>query len=489
MTWTLFASLSPVFVSVIAGVVAMFADAFASRRAAALSSAALLAIAGGLGIWQAFTPPVRIIPSLAGGGGFAAAWGVIALTAALSVFGGTEDLAARRSGGGVAALIAFATAASMLLAGSLDLLFGLIALETIAVCSYAIVVAGGTDRAAEAGMKYVIQGALATGLFLVGMAIHVGVTGGGTDYVSVGTGMPEFALPATAATVFLLSAYAFKLGAVPFHSWAPDAFETAPPAGGAFMASGPKVGAILGLMIFFGIIVEPVTPNTVPTISHVILFAILAAGSILVGNLAGLRQTSYLRMLGYSGVAQIGYALVGLTVGIAAIPAVTLLVSVYAVAAVGAFLYAQFVRSVRPDWDGTISGIAGLGKEFPLPGVALSVVMLSLTGIPLTAGFWGKLYVFTFAVNAGLEWLVLVGVLGSVVSFGYYGAVLRSAFFEDSPSIGPASVTADDAGESTTVPDRSAAVAIVACAVVVVLVGVLPLAVGVTPLLEFFAIT
>jgi len=489
VTWTQLASLSPVFVSVIAGVVAMLTDAFGSRRAAALASAGLLAIAGGLGIWQAFTPPARIIPALAGGGGFAAAWGVIALTAALSVFGGTEDLAVRRSGGGVAALIGFATAGSMLLAGSLDLLFGLIALETIAVCSYAIVVAGGTDRAAEAGMKYVIQGALATGLFLVGMAIHIGVTGGGTDYASVSTGMPEFALPATAATVFLLAAYAFKLGAAPFHSWAPDAFETAPPAGGAFMASGPKVGAILGLMIFFGATVEPVAIRTVSTLSHVILFATLAVGSILIGNLAGLRQTSYLRMLGYSGVAQIGYALVGLAVGITAIPAVTLLVSTYAVAAVGAFLYAQFVRSVRPGWDGSIAGMAGVAKEYPLSGVALAVLMLSLTGIPLTAGFWGKLYVFTFAVNAGLEWLVLIGVLGSVVSFGYYGAVLRSAFFEDSPTTVAAEDPALGEGEGAAVPDRRAAAAIVACALAVVVVGLLPLAIGLTPLLEFFYIT
>jgi len=481
-------ALSPIFVSVLAGVVAMLVDAFGSRRAAALSSAALLAGAGGLAAWQSTVDAAPVLPVLLGGGGFAAAWAVIALTAALSVLGGTNDLATRKGGGGIAALIGLASAGSMLLAGSVDLLFSLIALETIAVCSYAIVVAGGTDRSAEAGMKYVVQGALATGLFLAGMAIHVAVTGGATEYGPIYAGVLEVAMPATAATVFLLSAYAFKLGAVPFHSWAPDAFETAPPAGGAFMASGPKIGAMLGVMVLFGLLVEPFAVQKLPTLSHVIMFGAIAAGSILVGNLAGLRQTSYLRMLGYSGVAQIGYALVGSTAGAGAIPAVLLLVSAYAVAAVGVFLYAQFVRAVRPAWDGTVAGMAGIGKEYPLLGVALAVLMLSLTGIPLTAGFWGKYQVFTFAVQAGMEWLVLLGVLGSVVSFGYYGAVLRSAFFEDAPQADTVPGESGEAGESVPVSDSMAAAAIVACALAVVAVGLVPLAIGLTPFLEFFSV-
>jgi len=484
-------ALSPIFVCVLSGVIAMLVDAFGSRRAAALSGALLLGCAGVLALWQSTSDAVRVLPVLLGGGGFAATWSVIAFTAAFSVLGGTNDLSARRGGGGVAALIGLASAGSMLLAGSVDLLFSLIALETIAVCSYAIVVAGGTGRSAEAGMKYVVQGALATGLFLAGMAIHVAVTGGATEFGPIYAGMAEVALPATAATVFLLAAYAFKLGAVPFHSWAPDAFETAPPAGGAFMASAPKIGAMLGLTLLFGLLVEPFAIQEVPTLSHVIMFGAIAAGSILVGNLAGLRQSSYLRMLGYSGVAQIGYALVGSAAGSEAIPAVLLLVSVYAVAAVGAFLYAQFVRAVRPAWDGSIAGMAGIGKEYPLLGIALAVLMLSLTGIPLTAGFWGKYQVFTFAVQAGLEWLVLLGVLGSVVSFGYYGAVMRSAFFEDAPESDSAPLEAEEAeevGESVSAPDIPAAAAIVMCALAIIIVGLLPLAVGMTPLLEFFSV-
>ncbi|MDO9108758.1 MAG: proton-conducting transporter membrane subunit, partial [Coriobacteriia bacterium] len=335
--------------------------------------------------------------------------------------------------------------------------------------------------AAEAAMKYVIQGAVATGLYLAGLAIHVGVTGGGSDLGRVAAGMPEFALASTAATVFLLAAFAFKLGAVPFHSWAPDALETAPPSGSAFMASAPKIAAVLGLIILFSLTVEQVAIKTLPTLNHVILFATLAVGSILLGNLAGLPQTSYQRMLAYSGIAQVGYVLIGLATGSGAIPATMFLVSVYGLAALGAFLAAQFVHAARLGWDGSIAGMAGLGREHPVVAIALAILLLSLTGIPLTAGFWGKLYVFNFAVRAGLEWLVLLGVLGSVVSFGYYGAVLRSIFF-DAP---PAKRGTESDTEDVTL-DRAAAGVVLVCASVVLALGIMPLFLGLFDPLTYF---
>lgn len=485
---------SPLIACIATGIIAMLLDAFASRRAAAWFGGLGLLVATGLAVWQSFTATERIGDLVLLGGGVSAAWSIMAFTAALAVIGGIPDLSARKGGGGMVVLITLATAASMVLSCSVDLLLTLIALETIAVAGYALVVAGRTARSAEAGMKYVIQGALATGLFMAGLAIHVGVTAGGTELRSVLVGMPQNTLPSTVATVFILAAFAFKLGAAPFHSWAPDAFETAPPSAGAFMASTPKIGALLGLIVLFAAVVEPVAKD-IPTLSSLVLFATLAVGSILVGNLAGLRQQSYLRMLGYSGVAQVGYALVGVATGSNALAAVVLLISVYAVAAVGAFTFAQFVAARRPGWDGSIAGMAGIGKQYPFAGVCLAVVMLSLTGIPLTAGFWGKLYVFTYAVGAGLEWLVLVAVLGSVVSFGYYGAVLRSAFFEDAPVVPAEESTGEsDADESAASDEVDAGIAtaptllaLALCALAIVVVGVLPFLSGLTPFLEFFA--
>lgn len=472
---------SPLLASTVAGVAAMLLDAFVSRRAAVIVASVLLAVSAGLAIWQSFEPLAAIMESFLAGGIVSAVWAVVSLTAALSLFGGLSDLSSRKGGGGVAALVALATAGSMLLASSLDLVMTLIALETIAVCCYAIVVAGRTAASAEAAMKYVIQGAVATGLYLAGLAIHVGVTGGGSDLGRVAAGMPEFALASTAATVFLLAAFAFKLGAVPFHSWAPDALETAPPSGSAFMASAPKIAAVLGLTILFSQTVEQVAIKTLPTLNHVILFATLAVGSILVGNLAGLPQTSYLRMLAYSGIAQVGYVLIGLATGSGAFPATIFLVSVYGLAALGAFLAAQFVRAARPRWDGSISGMAGLGREHPVVAVGLAVLLLSLTGIPLTAGFWGKLYVFNFAVRAGLEWLVLLGVLGSVVSFGYYGAVLRSVFFDTSPA-----EQGSESDPDVFTTDRAAAGVVLACASAILVLGFLPLFLGLLGPLAFF---
>jgi len=487
--------ISPLLACIATGIVAMLVDAFATKRAAAWLGGVGLLVAAGLGVWQSFTATERIGDLLLLGGGISAAWSIMAFTAALAIIGGIPDLSTRKGGGGMVTLMALATAAAMVLSSSVDLILTLIALETVAVAGYALVVAGRTARSVEAGMKYVIQGALATGLFMAGFAIHVGVTGGGTELRSILVGMPQNVLPTTVATVFILAAFAFKLGAVPFHSWAPDAFETAPPSAGAFMASTPKIGALLGLIVLFAAIVEPVAPKQVPTLSYVVLFSTLAVASIFVGNLAGLRQESYLRMLGYSGIAQVGYALVGVATGSGALAAVIMLISVYAVAAVGAFTFAQFVAAKRPDWDGSVAGMAGIGKQFPIAGVCLAIVMLSLTGIPLTAGFWGKLYVFTYAVGAGLEWLVLIAVLGSVVSFGYYGAVLRSAFFEDSPveSATQSAIdelasqpTAEETGADTSVAPTMLALA--ACALVVVIIGILPFFSGLTPFLDFFSL-
>ncbi len=210
------------------------------------------------------------------------------------------------------------------------------------------------------------------------------------------------------------------------------------------------------------------------------MFGALAIGSMAFGVFGGLAQRSYTRMLAYSGIAQVGYALVAMATGPQAMTALAVLLIAYSAAAAVTFLAAGVVRSLRPDWDGSIAGMAGLGRTHPLLGAAVAAAMFSLVGMPLTAGFWGKFFVFGVAVSAGYWWLALVGVVASVVSFGFYGAVLKSLYFESSP--------VEDLPAEEDTCDRPALAVVSVLAVSLMVGGVAPLVSGlswVTRLLAF----
>lgn len=494
---------SPVLVAAATGVLAVVVDAFAPRVAAVVVAAVGLAAACAIAVWGALTAePMLARELLLVGAGASGAWAVMLGLAVIALVGGARDLAHRPNGGGMAALVALSTAGSLIMFSSIDLVLTFIALETVAVCGYALVAGARTPRAREAAMKYFVQGAVTTGLFLVGLAVAFGAVGGGAGLALVGAGVAGAPLAATLMSILLVSTFAFKLGAVPFHSWAPDAFETAPAPAAAYLGTTPKLAAVGAVSLLSLVAMEPfASGETVSTLAPMAIFGLLALGSILYGNLAGLRQSHYGRMLGYSGIAQVGYVLVGLAVGWRLIGPTLMLVSVYALAAAGAFLASAYVRSVRPGWDGDIAGMAGLGRERPLFGIAMTVLMLSLTGVPLTAGFWGKLLVFLSAVGTGLPWiivLVFLALLGSVVSFGYYGAVLRALFFDDIEV--PTGETAEESsGEETPAgagpgdresapPDLPALTTLIFVAAANLAVGIVPLFTGVEPVVRFFGL-
>ncbi|MDZ4063116.1 MAG: NADH-quinone oxidoreductase subunit N [Coriobacteriia bacterium] len=473
--------LLPILLAVGAGIAAMVIDAAGSRKGATAVAAVLLATATAVAVWEALVLKAGGIQGvILGGSTYAAVQSVILFCATCAVIGGWTYFTERRLGAGAVALMAFSAAACTALASSIDLFMTLIAMETIAICAYALVASAGSPRSAEAGMKYLIQGAVATGLFLMGVAIVFGLHGGQSSYVSLSqiVGGALF-WPAATSMGLIMAAIAFKMGAFPFHSWAPDVFETAPPAASSFMAGAPKLGAVLAALLIFG----TVYADSGFTERMQVLWIVLAVASIAFGNLSGLRQTSYGRMLAYSGIAQIGYALVGLSIGGSVVYQTLVLVSAYAVAVLGAFMAAEAVRIVRPGWDGSIAGMAGIARDYPGLAVALAAVMFSLTGIPLTVGFWGKLLVFVAAVAAGKTWLVVVAVVGSVVSFGYYGGVLRAVFFDD--PIETPDVDDDEAGEIRSRSRAARAIVAVAAACVVV-AGVVPLFVGLGFLQSFF---
>lgn len=456
MSWT---SYLPAAVAAAAAVVTLALDAWDVRRAAVGVAVAGSLVAGVVAIVTRPLPALSGAPLLAadcgGGAGLA-----VGLLGALALAGGWRRLITARGGVQAAALGAFTVATSLAAIAARDLLTLTIAIEAMALAAYGLVALAGTDRSREAATKYFIQGAVATGLLVLALGI-MSVSGGGSlaygDVLAVTGSFPRSS--ALLAWALLVSVLAFKAGAFPFHSWAPDAYETADPPVSALLASVPKTAVVFAALVLLAEAIPGggfVSPRT--------MLALLAAGGIVFGNLAALRQGSLMRMLAYSGIAQVGYALVGITAGGG--PSTIVFMAAYGLAACGAFLAAEAVREADPAWTGTIAGLAGLSRRRPALSAAIAVLMLSLTGIPLFAGFVGKLTVFAGAAGEW-TWLVVLGVLGSVVSFGYYGSVIRAAYLlEDgeAPAEGPG-------------PGPATAV-VIACAIVSVAFGLVPLLLG-----------
>ncbi len=505
-------SLAPLLVALAGGIAAVFVDAL-HRRALAISLvAAALAGAAGLCVWLYATAPGQVVAEvLVADHGFFGIWFSLFAISAIAVIGGGESLARHPEGGGMAALLTFAAAASAALASSLDLLLSLVALEIIAVCGYALVSAARTPASAEASMKYAIQGATATGLFVLGLAIAAGLLASGSSLLQMAAGVEALTLPATLAAVLIVIGLAFKLGAFPMHSWAPDAYETAPPVSSAMLASVPKIGALSAVFLIAGLLMYPAVQAVSPTMQPKMVFGLLAAGSIVIGNLGALRQESYTRMLGYSGIAQVGYALVGTATGGRSFALSMLLMAAYGLAAAAAFLVAEAIQQSEDSWDGSISAMAGLASRKPLLAASTAVAMFSLTGIPLTAGFWGKLLVFGTATTQGLTWLAVVGVLGSVVSFGYYGRVLKTIYFMEpaaetrtesdqdrgevaGEALDPADDASSDESEAVDGADepmrgRLAVITAAVVAIALLAVGIVPIVTGLGELVSFFSIS
>lgn len=413
---------APIGLALVAALAAIAADAVASPRVALRLAAGILAAAAAFSILAAAGPAVRLGEAFVLGGPRVSLVSAIACALGAIALAGSARLESAPNGGQAAALVAFSTAAGVALIATSDLAVLIVAVEILALAGYALVAAGGNPRAYEAATKYFVQGAVATGLLAYAAAIIFGALGGS---LGIGRAIPFTPQPSavTVALVLLLAALAFKLGAFPFHAWAPDAYETAPPAAAAFLATVPKLAVLIALQSILRTFFAGQAGQWAP------LVAVLAVASVAFGNLAALRQMSFRRMLAYSGIAQVGYALVAIAAVRAPLMPLAVFAATYALAGTGAFLAAE-AAGEGDGWDGGIAGLAGLARRRPVLAASLAVCLLSLTGIPLTAGFVGKYLVFASAVGSGVTWLAVVGVVGSVVSFGYYGAVLRAVYFD-----------------------------------------------------------
>jgi NADH-quinone oxidoreductase subunit N len=340
------------------------------------------------------------------------------------------------------ALILLATVGLMLLVGSEELLMIFIGLELLGLSLYVMTAFDKTDvRSAEAGLKYFLFGSTASAFTLFGISLLYGMTGT-TGLAAIATRLATTSIqPLLAvAIVMTLVGFAFKIAAAPFHLWAPDAYQGAPVPSAAFIASGSKVASfvVLGKIVLIGF-----APAQGSAGWHSMaagwspVLAALAALSIVIGNLVALAQSNVRRLLAYSAVAHAGYTLIGFVAGTReGFSAALFYTTIYAVTLIGAFAVVGVVR--RETGGDDFSNFSGLASRSPALAGSMAVFMLSLAGIPPLAGFFGKFYLFSTALQAGtnqaLLWLVALGLVGSFVSLYYYLLVLK-AIFVDVPSL------------------------------------------------------
>ncbi len=346
------------------------------------------------------------------------------------------------------ALLLWSGVAAMLLVAADELLTMFVTLEMMTICLYLLTAfEKARRRSAEGGLKYFIYGSVASALFLFGLSLIYGLTGS-TRLATIrralgeGPGLAGFDgnTVAAASVLLLLVGFGFKLAAVPFHQWAPDTYEGAPAPVAGWIASGSKIASFVAFLklFLFGLGYWATNPKSPLTPGWVGLLALIAVASMTYGNFAALAQTNFKRMLAYSSVAHAGYLIVGL-IGAAvsttqgeATGAILYYLIAYGFATVGAFAVATWMAAEL----GTeaIDDLNGLGRRRPTQALCITLLMLSLIGLPPLAGFWGKLWMFMSTLNTAetagraLIGLVVLALLNSVVSAFYYVRVLRAMF-------------------------------------------------------------
>jgi len=313
-------------------------------------------------------------------------------------------------------LILCATLGMMIMAGGIDLITLFVGLETMAVSFYILVgFIKPSQRSNEAAVKYFLLGAFSLGVLLYGMSLMYGLSGTTNLRVMAAAFSGQERDPRLVLAVILVVAgMGFKIAAVPFHMWAPDVYEGAPTPITAFLSVGSKAASFAMLLRLF--------LEGMPSMSADwrLLFEVLAIVTMTVGNLAALTQTNMKRMLAYSSIAHAGYLLIGVVAGTSrGVTAMMIYLFVYSFMQLGAFAVIIVMR--RTDVVGDeLKDFSGLSFRHPFAAFAMLLFMLSLGGIPPTAGFMGKFWLFSAAIDSGYYWLAVIGVLNSAISLYYY---------------------------------------------------------------------
>jgi len=324
-------------------------------------------------------------------------------------------------------LILFAALGMGIMASSRDLMTLYVGLELNSLAAYVLASFMRTDeRSTEAGLKYFVLGALASGMLLYGISLLYGFTGT-TDFSGIAARMGgEMNIGLIFGIVFVLAGLGFKISAVPFHMWTPDVYEGAPTPVTTFFASAPKVAA---MALMTRVVIDAMGP-AVGAWQQIVIF--LALASIILGAVGAIGQKNIKRLLAYSSINNVGFMLIGLAAGTqAGVEGVLTYLLVYVVTTIGAFLVVLQLRDADGNYIESIPALAGLSQRRPGLAAAMAVFLFSLAGIPPLFGFWPKYLVFEAAVNANLLPLAIAGIVASVIGAFYYIAIIKTMYFDD----------------------------------------------------------
>ncbi|MDQ7844221.1 MAG: NADH-quinone oxidoreductase subunit N [Armatimonadota bacterium] len=364
--------------------------------------------------------------------GFAVFFKIVTVVAtALVILASLETLQSRFEGE-FYALLVFTALGLVLMAASTDLILLALAIEYVSLTSY--VLAGflkASPKSNEAGIKYFLFGAAASAVMLFGFSIVYGLSGS-TNLYDIAGRLRTAPLPALYLGVALmLAGFGFKISMVPFHQWTPDVYEGAPTPVAAFLSVASKAAGFAALVRVLLLAVDPAR------VDWVLLLSLLAAVTMTLGNLLALPQRNIKRMLAYSSISHAGFILIAVAAfrGHFGTPGLLVYLLGYTFTQLGAFFVAVLIGArLRTD---EIPDYAGLARRAPVSSFLMAVFMLSLTGIPPTAVFVGKFYVLAAAIETGLLWLAVVGVVNSVISLFYYVGVIRAMYVLPAPSEAP----------------------------------------------------
>jgi NADH-quinone oxidoreductase subunit N len=312
----------------------------------------------------------------------------------------------------------------MLISAS-DLIALYLGLELMSLALYVIAaIDRDSAKSTEAGLKYFVLGALSSGMLLYGASLIYGATGQ-ISFAGIAQAAPQGGLPLTFGLVFMLAGLCFKVSAVPFHMWTPDVYEGSPTPVTAFFAGAAKVAAVA--------IFVRATMTAFPTVAlqwqQILVFVAIA--SMALGSFAAIGQTNIKRLLAYSSIGHMGFALVGLAAGTEeGVQGVLIYIAIYIAMTLGTFACVLSMKRATGMVE-NISDLAGLARTSPMMAFLFAMLLFSLAGIPPLAGFFAKFYVFLAAIKAGLYVLAVIGVLTSVVGAYYYLAIVKTMYFDE----------------------------------------------------------
>ena len=356
---------------------------------------------------------------------------VVALILAVFI---SLDVKGLKTSGEFYGLLIFSAVAMGFMAAASNIVMLYVSLETTSIALYMLTGFIRESRVStEAGIKYFMFGAFLSTIFLYGLSLLFGFTGGKTQYSEITATLQSLAsspLPVMVALVLVTAGFGFKVAAVPFHMWTPDVYEGSPTPITAFISVASKAAGFAVFIRFFLIVFGPLQEQWVGFV------AILAAVTMTMGNLVAIQQRNFKRMLAYSSIAQAGYLLIGVAaVGQLGVSAVLFYLTVYVLTNVAAFAVAEIAANATG--SELIKDMAGLSRRSPGIAFALLAAMLSLGGVPPLAGFFGKFYVFQAAIGytnaagqSSLVWLAILGVVNSIVALYYYLVVLKVAYVD-----------------------------------------------------------